>query len=134
MDDDSEEENIYQNFEEKILLPIKSVDKLLKKIAKGHINNDEILKYSNIMSRNALLSEKIGFDIIANMHGVTSQSLQYINSGNLSPSIDVVESIRACLIVIVAIIKGKEVDISNYLKRAEGFGKKIQLISKEGVS
>ena len=29
--------------------------------------------------------------------------------------------------------KGKEVDITNYLKKAEGFDKKIQLINKEGV-
>jgi len=67
------------------------------------------------------------------MHNTISMALQFINAGNLQFSTNVVEEIRACLIVIVAIIKGKEVDITNYLKKAEGFGKKIQLISKEGV-
>jgi hypothetical protein len=33
---------------------------------------------------------------------------------------------RACLIVIVAVVRGKEVDITNYLNRAENFGRQIQ--------
>lgn len=134
MEDDTDEDETYHNFEETILEPIKSVDALLENIALGKINNEEIIKYANVMSRNESISEKIGFDIIANMHSTISKALQFIKAGNLSPSTNVVEAMRACLIVIVAIIKGKEVDITNYLKKAEGFGKRIQLINKEGVS
>ncbi|MEE9449188.1 MAG: hypothetical protein V3V72_03980 [Ignavibacteriaceae bacterium] len=133
MEDDNDEDEAYHNFEQIILEPIKSVDTLLKNITLKKINNVEIIKYANVMSRNASLSEKIGFDIIANMHSTISMALQFIKAGNLQPSTNVIEEMRACLIVIVAIIKGKEVDITNYLKKAEGFGKKIQLISKEGV-
>ncbi len=133
MEDDSDEDEAYHDFEERILAPIKSVDVLLGNIALGKINNEEIIKYANVMNRNASISEKIGFDIIANMHSTISTALQFIKAGNLRSSTSVVEEIRACLIVIVAIIKGKEVDITNYLKKAEGFGKKIQLISKESV-
>jgi len=133
MEDDNDENEAYHNFEETILEPIKSIDALLESIALGKINNEEIIKYANVMSRNASISEKIGFDIIANMHSTISMALQFIKTGNLLPSIKVVEAMRACLIVIVAIIKGKEVDITNYLKKAEGFGNKIQLINKEGV-
>ncbi len=134
MEDDNDEDEAYHNFEQIILEPIKSVDTLLKNITLKKINNVEIIKYANVMNRNASLSEKIGFDIIANMHSTISMALQFIKAGNLQPSTNVIEEMRACLIVIVAIIKGKEVDITNYLKKAEGFGKKIQLISKEGVS
>lgn len=133
MEDDNDEDEAYHNFEQIILEPIKSVDTLLKNITLKKINNVEIIKYANVMSRNASLSEKIGFDIIANMHSTISMALLFIKAGNLQPSTNVIEEMRACLIVIVAIIKGKEVDITNYLKKAEGFGKKIQLISKEGV-
>jgi len=133
MEDDKDDEEAYYNFEETILEPIKSVDELLDNITLGKINNDEIVKYANVMNWNASVSEKIGFDIIANMHSTISKALQFIRLGNLIPSADVIEAMRACLIVIVAIIKGKEVDITNYLKKAEGFGKKIQLISKESV-
>ncbi len=134
MEDDNDEDEAYHNFEQIILEPIKSVDTLLKNITLKKINDVEIIKYANVMNRNALLSEKIGSDIIANMHSTISMALQFIKAGNLQPSTNVIEEMRACLIVIVAIIKGKEVDITNYLKKAEGFGKKIQLISKEGVS
>ena len=133
MEDDSDEDEAYHNFENTILEPIKSVDALLENIASGKINNEEILKYANVMNRNAIISDKIGFDIIANMHSTISMALQFIKTGNLPPSTNVVEEMRSCLIVIVAIIKGKEVDITNYLKKAEGFDKKIQLINKEGV-
>jgi len=44
------------------------------------------------------------------------------------PGKDVVDALRACLIVIVAVVKGKEVDITNYLNRAEEFGKRIKII------
>jgi len=133
MEDDKDDEEAYYNFEETILEPIKLVDELLDNINLDKINHDEIIRYENVMSRNASVSEKIGFDIIANMHSTISKALQFIRLGSLTPSADVIEAIRACLIVIVAIIKGKEVDITNYLKKAEGFGKKIQLISKESV-
>ena len=36
----------------------------------------------------------------------------------------VIEALRACLIVIVAIVKKKEVDISGYLSRSEEFARK----------
>jgi len=32
----------------------------------------------------------------------------------ISPVKEVIESLRACLIVIVAVVRGKEVDITNY--------------------
>ncbi len=44
------------------------------------------------------------------------------------PGKEVIESLRACLIVIVAVVRGKEVDISNYLNRAEDFGNKLATI------
>jgi hypothetical protein len=50
------------------------------------------------------------------------------------PGREVIEALRACLIVIVAVVKGKEVDITNYLNKAEEFGKKIQSIKIKDLS
>ncbi len=133
MEDDTDEDDAYQNFEETILEPIKLVDALLKGISLGEADFNEVKKFADVMDKNASISEKIGFDIIAKMHRTTSLALQHIFTGSLSPSGNVIDAIRSCLIVIVAIIKEKEVDITNYLKKAESFGKKIQLISKEGI-
>ena len=65
------------------------------------------------------------------MHTIVADSLRLITSGEINPVKEVVESLRACLIVIVAVVRGKEVDITNYLNRAEDFGRKIQSLIKE---
>jgi hypothetical protein len=81
------------------------------------------------MKTNGELSAKIGFEIIANMHRILSTAFSLLSTKELVPKPDVIESMRACLIVIVAVVKGKEVDITNYLNRAEEFGRKIQLLN-----
>jgi hypothetical protein len=68
------------------------------------------------------------------MHTIISHALLLLGSGEIKPLKEIIESIRACLIVIVAVVRGKEVDITNYLNRAEAFGNKIQFIKvKENI-
>jgi hypothetical protein len=83
------------------------------------------------MSSNAQLSERIGFEILTSMHNIIAKALLLIRNRDLMPGKEVIESLRACLIVIVAVVRGKEVDISNYLNKAEDFGNKIALIKTE---
>lgn len=126
--------NFFQNYESSVLKPIKQIDALLKTLNEENINKEELLSLSALMERNGKLSSRIGFDIISNMHSIISYSLFLLGSGELKPIKENVESIRACLIVIVAVVKGKEVDITNYLNRAESFGNKIQSIKvKENI-
>lgn len=126
-EEEKEDEDLFfQNFEDTILKPVKPVDNMLKQFSSGSVNHEEILKFSRQMKANAELSEKVGSEIIANMHRIISKSLILIHRRELMPGRDIIESIRACLIVIVAVVKGKEVDITNYLNRAEEFGRKIQ--------
>ncbi len=119
---DKQGEFVFQNFEGKILNPIKDLDLLLKDLSESKINEDLLEKNYQLMSYNAKLSEAIGFDIISNMHRIFAESLKYIKTGDLVLNKEIVECMRACLIVIVAVIKGKEVDITNYLAKAENFG------------
>jgi len=46
----------------------------------------------------------------------------------------VIESLRACLIVIVAVVRGKDVDINNYLNKAERFGNQLLKIKSKDNS
>jgi hypothetical protein len=117
-----------QNYESEILKPVKPIDLLLKQLSKNEFNPEDLLNYAKLMKTNGDLSAKIGFDIIANMHRILSKSLLLIRIRELMPGREVIEAMRACLIVIVAVVKRKEVDITNYLNRAEEFGKKIQSI------
>ena len=98
---------------------------MLKDLSENNINAEEIQKFADVMKENEITSKRNGFNIIASMHNTLAHSLLLIKSGILIPSPEVIESMRACLIVIVALVKGKEVDISNYLNRAEEFWKKI---------
>ena len=119
------DDNSFENYESEVLKSIKPFDSLLKDLSEKDLNNEEIEKYANIMKENEKASLRNGFNIIANMHNILAHSLLLINSGVLVPSAELIESMRACLIVIVALVKGKKVDISSYLNRAEEFGKKI---------
>jgi hypothetical protein len=129
LDEDKDDESLFiQNYEAEILKPIKSIDTLLKQLSKNEYNPEDLLNYAKLMKTNGDLSAKIGFDIITNMHRILAKSLFLIRIRELMPGREVIEALRACLIVIVAVVKGKEVDINNYLNRAEEFGKKIQSI------
>lgn len=124
----NEDEEIIQNFEPTILSPIKPLDNILKKISNNEIDYEELIKYSKIMDENASLSRRIGFEILSEMHSIISKALILIKNRELMPGKEVIESLRACLIVIVAVVRGKDVDINNYLNKAENFGNKLATI------
>ena len=124
MQDDSDESESFRSFEEQILAPIKAVDDVLKKLSTGQVNDEELSKYSAIMEKNSLFANTRGFGIISDMHKILFLSFEEIKSGSLIIDKSIVESLRACLIVIAAVVKGKEIDITDYLNKAEEFGKK----------
>jgi hypothetical protein len=117
-------ENNYvtQDFEKKILNPIKSLDDLLKKVSTGDASNLELKQYSELMKEHSELSALQGFQVLSKMHRIMSRAFNEIVEGNLIVDKKIIESLRACLIVIVAVVKRKEVDITGYLNRAEEFG------------
>lgn len=121
----------FENYEEKVLRPIKELDSFLNRVLKFEYTEIEINSKIKLMKENAELSQKIGFEILSNMHSIFAQGLEFINMKKLSPSSNIIESLRACLIVIVSVVRGKEVDITNYLNRAENFGKSMSLKQKE---
>ncbi len=127
-DEPAEEDISFVNFEDTILKPIKPIDALLRDLQKNEFEPDELIEFAEVMKSNGSLSEKVGFEIIASMHRIIARSLLLIKNRELMPGKDVIDSIRACLIVIVAVVKSKEVDITSYLNRAEEFGRKIQNI------
>lgn len=113
------------DFEKKILGPIKSLDEIIKDLASGIINQKELSKYIEIIQDNAALSNQRGFKVLEKMHMILEFGFSDILQGILEVDKTVTEALRACLIVIVAIVKKKEVDISGYLNRAEEFAKKF---------
>ena len=120
-----DEEYFKQNFEASILKPIKKMDSFLKQVVSGDAEKEELAGYANLMKYNGEQSKKIGFEIIADMHNIFAKGLFLFKSKDLIPTHEIIEAMRACLIVIVAVVRNKEVDITPYLNRAEDLGRKI---------
>jgi len=127
-DENDNEENFIQNFETNILRPIKPLDLMLKNLSNADFDYEEISSFIKVMTDNGRLSKKIGFEIISDMHDTIAKTLTLIKNRKLMPGKEIIEGLRACLIVIVAVVKGKEVDITNYLNRADELQQKISKI------
>jgi hypothetical protein len=112
------------DFEKKILGPIKSVDELLKRIPSGVVSEKELKDFYELMKEHSSLASLNGFQVIAKMHNILASAFEAVKNNKLKVNKTVIESLRACLIVIVAVVKRKEVDITGYLNRAEEFGNK----------
>lgn len=115
----------YENYEMEILRPIKKLDSILERIARQDYAPDDLNEFIDIMQTNCELSRKQGFSILTDMHKIFYSSLELLKTKELLPVIPVIEGMRACLIVIVALVRSKDVDITHYLTRAENFGKQI---------
>ncbi|MDP4191961.1 MAG: hypothetical protein Q8858_10380, partial [Bacteroidota bacterium] len=116
----------FENYEERILAPIKDIDLLLKKVAQNQAPVEEIKKFREIIVENAEISSSIGFEIIAAMHRVLAKALKLINEEKIVADKELISGMRASLIVIVAVVRSKDVDITGYLNKAEELGKRIQ--------
>lgn len=123
----------FDSFENTILKPIKTIDEMLNKITENSELPTELDEYSKIMNANANLSSKNGFEILAKMHLIIADGMQHLKNRSLPPTKEVIESFRACLIVIVAVVKSKEVNIRSYLNQAELFGKFLKKIKSEEI-
>jgi hypothetical protein len=128
LSDDDEEENSYEFYSRTVLSPVKELDSFLKRLEFYETDINEMEKYQTIMEKNAYLSKKYSFELIADMHFYFSGALKHIIEHRLIADKELIEKMRACLIVIAALVRQKDVDITNYLNKADKLGKLIQNI------
>ncbi|MCF6271229.1 MAG: hypothetical protein L3J41_16070 [Melioribacteraceae bacterium] len=117
----------FDDFEEEILKPIGKLELLLKNMLTDASIGINFSSYIQLMKKNADISSEIGFTILAEMHTIFHTAFSLIESRQLEVDKNLIESLRACLIVIVAVVRGKDVDITNYLNKAENLGKFLKL-------
>ncbi len=115
----------FEDFERRVLQPVNELDSLLKRLSKQEFTDEELEYFAGIIDQNELLCNEGGFEMVAQMHKIFSLSLNLIKDKKMFPVAPVIEGMRACLIVIVAVVRNKDVDITDYLTRAESFGDKI---------
>jgi hypothetical protein len=117
----------FDDFEEEILKPISRLENLLKDLVENKVTDDDLINLINIMKQNAEFSEEIGFNVLAEMHTIFYTALITIRDGIIIVDKNIIESLRACLIVIVAVVRGKDVDITSYLNKSENLGKFLKM-------
>jgi hypothetical protein len=115
----------FKDFEDSILKPIREMDGFLDRLSLYNFSESEIDEHIFMATKNAESSREIGFDILSNMNSTIANTLTLIKDKKIQADTNTVENLRACLIVIVAVVRGKDVDITDYLNRAEKFGKEI---------
>ncbi len=124
-EDEEEDKVSIEEFQDSILKPIKRMEMLLTKLENQSYDDIELRSYIDVMKKHAELSDQAGVKVIANMHVIFAVGLKLIVNKKLVPDSNIVECLRACLIVIVAVVKNKDVDITSYLNKAEQFGEQI---------
>jgi hypothetical protein len=117
----------FDDFEEEVLKPIGKLELLLKNILSDGVDKINLTPFIMVMQKNAILSREIGFSILADMHKILYSAFTLLEKRQLEADKNLIESLRACLIVIVAVVRGKDVDITSYLNRAENLGKYLKL-------
>lgn len=130
-DKNDKEEFNFEDFEKKILKPIRKFDEILNKLPALNYTEKAINEVADLVKLNADLATNVGFDIIGEMHHTFFKALKLIQNRKIPATKETVESMRACLIVIVAVVRRKDVDISKYLKKAEIFGRSLIKNTKE---
>lgn len=115
----------FEMYEKKVLAPIKEMDAFLNDIEAEGLQHDKNEYYCQLMELNADLSNQIGFDLLANMHNTIANALRLMHKEEIEPAPEVIEGMRACLIVIAAVVRRKDVDISGYLNKAESLSKRV---------
>ncbi|MEI7811783.1 MAG: hypothetical protein WCJ01_05080 [Ignavibacteria bacterium] len=113
------------NYKEQILKPIEEINIFLKNLARNKVTKEEIKKYIGIMETNSSLSKQINCDVIALKHITFAKTLALINSDSISVTSELIGGMRAILIIIVVAVKGKEVDLTRYLSKAEKLANRI---------
>jgi hypothetical protein len=122
-----EREFDYDLFVQYILEPVKEMDEFFQKLESGYRDNETLEKYYDKMLRNKNLSSKAGLEIVTKMHNLLFKAFDSMRQNKLEIEKENIESLRACLIVIVAVVRQKEVDISGFLDKAERLNKLFEM-------
>ncbi|MBU0473437.1 MAG: hypothetical protein KKF62_04685 [Bacteroidetes bacterium] len=117
----------FDDFEEVILKPISKLENLLKVLAERKVEDEELIPFIVEMQKNAEFSEEIGFEVLTEMHTIFYTALIKIRDKKIVIDRNLIESLRACLIVIVAVVRGKDVNITNYLNKSENLGRFLKI-------
>ncbi len=128
---EDKDENLYLDFEKMILDNILEVDELLTKIIKQKIDDEAHLKIIQKAYRCFQLAKELEFDLISELIKVYWLSLVAIRDQKLIIDKTVSELIRSTLIVLVTLIKQREIDLEPFMQKHNQLKEKLISIGYE---
>lgn len=126
-----ENDDLYLDFEKMLLDNILEVDEFLNKVINQKIDDEQFLKLIQKAYRSFQLAEELNFTLISELIKVYWLSLVAIRDNNLKPSKSIADLIRSTLIILVTLIKQREVDLEPFMQKHNQLKEKLKSLDYE---
>ena len=122
---------LFLDFEKLILDNILRVDEFLGKALKNESTEEEILKLIDEAQRCLQLATELHHDVISELIKVYLLSLVAIKDHKIFVDKNNSDLIRSTMIVLVSLIKGREIDLEPFMKKHNSLKAKLQQLQYE---
>lgn len=113
----SDTENLYLDFEKMILDNILEVDDFLTKIVNQNVDDEIQLRILQKAHKCMELANQLQFDLISELIKVYWLSIVAIRDHRMQPTKSNAELIRSTLIILVTLIKQREIDLEPFMQK-----------------
>lgn len=126
-----ENDNLYLDFEKLVLDNIIEVDEFLNKSLNEPVENEQTLKLIQKAYKSFELAQELNFDLISELIKVYWLSLVAIRDNKLKPTKTNSELIRSTLIILVSLLKQRDVDLEPFIQKHNQLKEKLKLLDYE---
>lgn len=124
-------EELYLKLEESLLKNIIDVDTFLNDALSGYINDAHLLSLVSKAQHCMVLAEKLGHDMVAQLIRTYRLGIIALNEGKLPLKENILELIKAVLIILISILKNKDIDLDLYWERCSQLQEILRKLSYE---
>ena len=105
-----------EEFNNSFILLLKELNELLDNIATNSIEVSEIKHYISLIEEKIEIAESANIEIVSRVLGCANSALEFIAVNNDSKHTELIEKVRSAFIVVVVVLRGKDVDLGLYLE------------------
>ncbi|MGB9664891.1 MAG: hypothetical protein ACPL25_08245 [Ignavibacteria bacterium] len=124
-------DNLFLDFEKSILQNILDVDDFLKKAVKESYIEDELFKLIQEAYKCFQLAKELDYEFISELIKVYWLALVAIRDHKIVVNKTDADLIRSTLIVLVSLIKGREIDLEPFMKNHNSLKEKLKQLEYE---
>lgn len=124
-------DNLFLDFEKSILQNILDVDDFLKNAVKKSLDEDELFKLIQEAYRCYQLAKELDYEFISELIKVYWLALVAIRDHKLTIKKTDADLVRSTLIVLVSLIKGREIDLEPFMKNHNSLKEKLKQLEYE---